>query len=269
MKKLFALVALAAVAVCAHAYMSASGPSTPEAQDSMPRGVASAAPVVRAMAQFLEIRQATRAARHPARIAGSPPPDVQTVEDAADQARRTIVEATEREIASHYPPTETGSLLRHYVALVLSVPNADSGSDLSRETVTTDLMADTISTLGDLQATLAAMPAESEGERAALLSLAPRLGADGRTRVATETLLASELARHSGLDSDANELRLTQLVDYFATLEPDSAKQAAFLRAGIQEQEDPRARDALQARLDKLTHLELSQSPDQQPDGGA
>jgi hypothetical protein len=234
-----------------------------------------ASPAVRGMAKYLAgmspAAVRTLAGASPALAPARARVITDTAEVAANaaQAAMTIVEETEHAIVDHYPATETGALLRRYVVLQLSDVNGSADSDLNRETLVSGLMVDPVSAVSDMQSALAAIPADSEGERDALLSLASRLGADGRTRVATESILVTEMNRHSNLDSEANEARLVRLLDSYSALETDPAKRAVFFQAGIRAQNDPRLRDALQSKLDSLNHLELSRSPGQDPTPGA
>jgi hypothetical protein len=65
-------------------------------------------------------------------------------------------------------------------------------------------------------------------------------------------MLAAEISRHAQLDVAANGERLSRAVDAYTMLVSDSRKQLEFLRQGIQDQDDLRAREALESAFESL-----------------
>jgi hypothetical protein len=212
-----------------------------------------ASPVIRGMVRFLE-------AAPPAtlrKLAGQGAAQGTESAPAGDATETGLgkVEETERKIAAHYPATATGQLIRRYVALSLSEVDTDFRPDLSRNRAMNDLMQDAAGAASELRAALGNLAPDdlaTESERRALLTLAAHVGSNEAALPAVEGILTSEISRRAGLDLNANEARLIQLIDSYTMLVSDPRKQVEFVRMGIQSQDDTRLRQTLENCLSGL-----------------
>jgi hypothetical protein len=267
MKKRYAMLALGLAGIITHHFLpigamnGAVGKPNEPASDGVER--APAAEAVRQMANYLE----TASPRTVAALSGQRTDEGLAQPEApvdATEAGLSRIDQTERRIASRYPHSQSGALIRRYVALSINDVHTDYQPELSRVRAMNDLMQNAYAAAVDLQFALGALgasDAESEAERGALLKLAAHVGANEVARPVIEGILLTEIGRRSGLEPGANEERLAGLVDSYTMLVADPRKQAEFVRIGIQYQEDPRAKRALEDTLESLNNrVDLVQS---------
>jgi hypothetical protein len=233
--------------------------STAVAPDTRPEASGDARDAVRAMATFLSAAPPKARvglgirAQEAAPAAADAPITLTPYETLSLDARLHEVGEYERRIDGYYPHTESGVLIRRYVALTLAAVDTETLPELSRLRIEHDLLQDPAASARDLQATLNSIPADSEEERAVLLKLAENVGSTPQGRPTVEAILGAEIQRQvSAGPAGLAESRAAQLIDDYSTIVQELPKQIRFLRAGIASQPDPLVNEMLRARLESL-----------------